>query len=127
VIWQIVVFQTDYGEIGLFKNQLWRHFSDIIVITLPKKVTKLTWQIFFHFGPLPIKISGYVNAHHIVTTLLYRTKQVTTTESVVFYDYLSVTRCNMSLCALLKSIFYLFRCYFSLLQYYNTYTIRYRK
>jgi len=32
VIWPIVVFQTDYDEIEL---QLWRRFSDAIVITSP--------------------------------------------------------------------------------------------
>jgi len=30
-----VFFQTDYGKIKL-KNQLWRHFSHVIVITTPK-------------------------------------------------------------------------------------------
>jgi len=50
---QIVVFQTDYDEIG-FKKQIWCHFSDVITITPPKKSPK-----FFHFGPLPIKISSF--------------------------------------------------------------------
>jgi len=35
VFGQIVAFQTDYGEIKLFKYQLWRYFSDVIVITSP--------------------------------------------------------------------------------------------
>jgi len=30
------VFQTDYDEIKLLKNQLWCHFSDVITITSPK-------------------------------------------------------------------------------------------
>jgi len=29
-----------------FKNQLWRHFSDVIAITSPKNVTKITSQNF---------------------------------------------------------------------------------
>jgi len=39
-----VFFQTDYDKI--VKNQLWCHFSDVIVITLPKNETR-----FFHFEP----------------------------------------------------------------------------
>jgi len=46
-----VVFQTDYDEIELSKNQLLRHFSDAVVITLPKNVTKLTSQYFSILGP----------------------------------------------------------------------------
>jgi len=34
-----------------FKKQLWRHFSDVIVITSPKNVTKLTSQNFSILGP----------------------------------------------------------------------------
>jgi len=44
-----------------FKIKLWRHFSDAITIMSPKNVTKITSQIFFQFGPLPIKISGYAS------------------------------------------------------------------
>jgi len=32
---QIVFFWTDYVKIKFFKNQLWRHFSDVIVLTSP--------------------------------------------------------------------------------------------
>jgi len=48
---QIVVFQTDYDEIKLQQNQLRYHFSDVIVITSPKNVTKLTSQDFSILGP----------------------------------------------------------------------------
>jgi len=43
---QIVFFQTDYDEIELKKNQLWCHFSDVIVPMSPKNVTKITSQDF---------------------------------------------------------------------------------
>jgi len=34
-----------------FKNKLWRQFSDVIAITSPKNVTKLTSQDFLFLGP----------------------------------------------------------------------------
>jgi len=43
------------------KYQLPGHFSDVITTTTPKNVT-----IFFHFGPLPIKISGYARVEPLV-------------------------------------------------------------
>jgi len=36
-----VVLQTDYDEIELLKNQLWRHFSNVIVIMSSINVTKV--------------------------------------------------------------------------------------
>jgi len=36
-----------------FKNQLRRHFSDVITITSPKKVTKITSQNFLFWAPPP--------------------------------------------------------------------------
>jgi len=36
------------------KNQLWRHFSDVIVIISPKNVTKITSQSFSILGPPPL-------------------------------------------------------------------------
>jgi len=44
---------------NFLKKILRRHFSDVIINTLPKNVTKLTSQDFFHFGFFPIKISAY--------------------------------------------------------------------
>jgi len=44
-------FQTDYDEIKLLRNQLSRNFSDVIIITFPKYVTKLTSQDFSILGP----------------------------------------------------------------------------
>jgi len=38
------VFQTDYDEIELQKNQFCRHFSDVITIISPKNVIKITSQ-----------------------------------------------------------------------------------
>jgi len=38
------------------KNQFWRHFSDAIVITLPKIVTKITSQDFPFCPSTPIKV-----------------------------------------------------------------------
>jgi len=47
-------FQMDYDEIE-FKKSVRRHFSDVIVITSPNNVTKITLQ---DFPFSPIKISG---------------------------------------------------------------------
>jgi len=55
-----LVFQTDYDEIEL-KNQLCRYFNDVIIITLPKSITKITSQNFSFGSPSPIKISGFAN------------------------------------------------------------------
>jgi len=41
------------------KNLLWRHFTDVIVIALPKNVTKTKVTRFSHSGPFPIKIFRY--------------------------------------------------------------------
>jgi len=57
---QIVVFQTDYGEIKTLKNQLRQNFSDVIDITSTKNVTKSVTK-FFYLGPPPSKISGYAS------------------------------------------------------------------
>jgi len=71
---QFVVFQTDYDEIEHKKNQLWRHFSDVIVFTSPKTVTNLLSQDFsiLDLSPLPIKISSYtgcvVQLHYPIYT-----------------------------------------------------------
>jgi len=63
VIW-LKVFQTDYDAIELImtKNKLWRHFSDAIVITSAKNITKVTTHDIsildpFKFRPLatPVK------------------------------------------------------------------------
>jgi len=54
---QIVVFEADYDEIEI-QNIVMMSFQWLIIITSPKNVTKITSQIFFQFGPLPIKISG---------------------------------------------------------------------
>jgi len=53
-------FQTYYDEIELLKNQLWHHFSDVIVITTTKTSPNLRHKIFL-FGPLSIKIFGYAS------------------------------------------------------------------
>jgi len=45
-------------------NQLWRHFSDVIVIMSLKNVTKIT-SYNFSFWVLRIKISGYASAPYI--------------------------------------------------------------
>jgi len=47
-MWLNVVFQADYDEIELQKNQLWRHFSDVMAIMSPKNVNKNVTKIF-HF------------------------------------------------------------------------------
>jgi len=58
-----VVFEADYDEIE-FKNIVITSFRDVITITSPKNVTRITSQIFFQFGPLPIKISGYASGQN---------------------------------------------------------------
>jgi len=51
VIWpNFVVFLTDYGEIKLLKNQLWRYFSDVITTTSLKNVTKIMSQNFLFWA-----------------------------------------------------------------------------
>jgi len=74
-------FSSDVPKMHYFSNkfskisQRWRqrapsatlpsilvaYFSDVILITTPKNVTKIASQIFFHFRPPPIKISGYAS------------------------------------------------------------------
>jgi len=49
VIWPITVFKLIMTK-WYFKNQLWRHFSDVIVITSSKNVTKLKSQGFSILG-----------------------------------------------------------------------------
>jgi len=46
VIWPNCGFSSWLWRNRSSKNQLWRHFSDVIVITSPKKVTKITLQNF---------------------------------------------------------------------------------
>jgi len=46
-----MVFQNDYDEIELLKNHLWRRFSDVIVITSQKNVTKIMSQDFLFWAP----------------------------------------------------------------------------
>jgi len=48
-----MVFEADYDEI---EHQ---NSGDVITITSPTNVTKITSEKFFQFGPLPIKISVY--------------------------------------------------------------------
>jgi len=62
VMWPTFVFQADYDEIELQKISY-----DVIFITLPKNVTKITSQNFSISAPLPlIKISGYASASNCV-------------------------------------------------------------
>jgi len=51
-----MVFQTDYDKIKLLKNQLSRHFSDVIIITSSKNVIKLMSQDFSILGPSQSKL-----------------------------------------------------------------------
>jgi len=44
-------FQTDDND----KIKVSKISYNVIVITTPKNVTKLMSQVFFHFGPLPIR------------------------------------------------------------------------
>jgi len=53
MIWINCGLQDDYDEIEFQKNQLWRHFSDVIVITSPKNATNITLQNFSILGPPP--------------------------------------------------------------------------
>jgi len=59
-----VVFQTDYDEIELKKSVMasfqWRYHYYVIEKRHQTNVTR-----FFHFGPLPIKISDYVGGKRI--------------------------------------------------------------
>jgi len=48
-----VDFYADYEEIKFQKNQLRRHFSDVIIITSPKSVTQITTQFFSILPPPP--------------------------------------------------------------------------
>jgi len=54
-----LIFQADYDEIELQKNQLLRHFSDVIAITSPKNVNKLNVANFFPIlGPSQSKFQA---------------------------------------------------------------------
>jgi len=46
-----MVLQVDNDEIEIQKNQLWRNFRDVIAITSPKNVTKITSQNFSILAP----------------------------------------------------------------------------
>jgi len=56
---QIVIFKLIMMKSN-FKKQLWRHISDVITITSPKNVTKIT-SLFFQFAYPPIKIFDYAS------------------------------------------------------------------
>jgi len=62
------VFLTDYDEIKLKKTIItsfqWRHRHYVTEKCDLSNVTS-----FFHFGPLPIKISGYVSGKTYVICL----------------------------------------------------------
>jgi len=57
---KLCFFQTDFDEIELSKNQLWRHFRTSSLLRHQKRhQTNITR--FYCFGPLPMKISGYAS------------------------------------------------------------------
>jgi len=63
-----MVFEADYDKIEL-QDIVMMSFQWVITITLPKNVTKIASQIFFQFGPLPIKISGYASGLGLIIWL----------------------------------------------------------
>jgi len=69
-----VVFETDYDKIELQK-----YSYDVITITSPKNVTKITSQKILQSGPLPIKISGYASSWGGTTDKLALTVKISLT------------------------------------------------
>jgi len=112
-----VFFQADYDEIEFQKNQLWRHFSDIIAITSTKNftiflfcpspqskflATPVTVTVVFFSHTVTYSWSGGDNLSACVTCVA---KQALITFHTKFLRFLKIQKhCGATLNTLLVSI-----------------------
>jgi len=79
LIWPNCGFLNWLWRIKLWKNQLWRHFSEFITTTSPKQRNKI-----FPFWALPSRILGYANVH-VFEHFVYRIQHEHTRRRTVWF------------------------------------------